>query len=66
MDGIKHSIHLLARLFYYWFRVLNDALYFLFMAELGHYNKLQLNLYSGLAFAMTFITKPLFHLIGET
>ena len=28
----------------------------LFMAELGHYNKLQLNLYSGLAFAMTFIT----------
>ena len=27
----------------------------LFMAELGHYNKLQLNRYSGLAIAMTFI-----------
>ena len=31
----------------------------LFMAELGHYNKLQLNLYSGLAFAMTFIAQAI-------
>src|SRR5699024_11693883 len=31
----------------------------LIMAELGHYNKLQLNLYSGLAFAMTFIAQAI-------
>ena len=31
----------------------------LFMAELGNYNKLQLNLYSGLAFAMTFIAQAI-------
>lgn len=31
----------------------------LFMAELGNYSKLQLNLYSGLAFAMTFIAQAI-------
>ncbi|MCH3905058.1 MAG: MFS transporter [Lactobacillus sp.] len=31
----------------------------LFMASLGHYSKLQLNLYSGLAFAMTFLSQAL-------
>ncbi len=31
----------------------------LFMATMGHYSKLQLNLYSGLAFAMTFIAQAL-------
>ena len=29
------------------------------MATLGHYNRLQLNLYSGLAFAMTFTSQAL-------
>lgn len=31
----------------------------LFMAELGNYNKFQLNIYSGLAFAMTFIAQAI-------
>lgn len=31
----------------------------LFMATLGHYSRLQLNLYSGLAFAMTFTSQAL-------
>lgn len=31
----------------------------LFMASLGHYSKLQLNLYSGLAFAMTFLSQAI-------
>lgn len=31
----------------------------LFMAQLGHYSKFQLNIYSGLAFAMTFIAQAI-------
>lgn len=31
----------------------------LFIADLGHYSKLELNLYSGLAFAMTFIAQAI-------
>lgn len=31
----------------------------LFMAQLGNYNKFQLNMYSGLAFAMTFIAQAI-------
>jgi DHA1 family multidrug resistance protein-like MFS transporter len=31
----------------------------LFIADLGHYSKLQINLYSGLAFAMTFIAQAI-------
>ena len=31
----------------------------LFINELGHFSRLQLNLYSGLAFAMTFISQAI-------